>query len=103
MLEPSRLALTSTPSMTGSCCDVTLPVSATLLCALAAGGTPSAVAPVKAAAIRQRRNDVLWGMGVVSLDTRRAPQAVRSHAAAVGRQYRCRGYAAQGPFVRGIG
>src|SRR5579863_1603461 len=36
MEEPSRRALTSTPSMTGSCAEVTLPVSATTPCACAA-------------------------------------------------------------------
>src|SRR5665213_2087828 len=34
--EPSRRALTSTPSMTGSCAEVTLPVSAAEPCAWAA-------------------------------------------------------------------
>src|SRR5579863_5147801 len=36
MDEPSRRALTSTPSMIGSCAEVTLPVSVTVPCAFAA-------------------------------------------------------------------
>src|SRR5215217_8758284 len=33
LVDPSILALTTTPSMTGSCVDVTFPLSATAVCA----------------------------------------------------------------------
>jgi hypothetical protein len=54
--------------MTGSCAELTLPVSATPLCADAAAGSNSAAAPIKTDAVKQMGNDILWRTDVISLD-----------------------------------
>src|SRR5438045_308492 len=55
MVEPSRLALTSTPSIGPSSADDTMPVSVAAPCAIASGGAAPSEARAKAAPIMLER------------------------------------------------